>query len=130
MNFLKIKETCLYLKDLEKARQFYQDVLGLEVIHYLAEKHLFLRVGSSVLLCFNPEDSKLKESPPAHFGEGIQHFAFEIPLIEYEKAKIEILEKGIEIIDEVTWDSGMESFYFRDPEGNILEIIPDQGIWD
>lgn len=130
MNFLKIKETCLYLHDLEKAKDFYHQVLGLEVIHYLPNKHLFFRVGSSVLLCFNPEDSKLKESPPAHFGGGNQHFAFEIPLCDYTKAKKELLDKGIEIIDEVVWASGKESFYFRDPEGNILEILPDEGIWD
>lgn len=130
MNFLKIKETCLYLKDLEKAKQFYQDVLGLEVIHYSPEKHLFFKVGASVLLCFNPADSKLKESPPAHFGGGNQHFAFEIHHSEYNLTKNEVLKKGIEIIDEVTWASGRKSFYFRDPEGNILEILPDQGIWD
>ena len=130
MNFTGIKETCLYITDLEKARHFYHDVLGLEVIHYLPEKHLFFRVGHSVLLLFNPEDSKLKESPPAHFAEGNQHFAFEVPSAEYNNAKQEIQQKGIAIIDTVVWDSGNESFYFRDPEGNILEILPDQGIWD
>lgn len=130
MKFLKIKETCLYLKDLEKSRLFYQDVLGLEVIHYLPEKHLFFRIGSSVLLCFNPEDSKLKESPPPHFAEGNQHFAFEVSMEEYDNSKKEILQKGITIVDTVIWGSGKESFYFKDPEGNILEILPDQGIWD
>lgn len=130
MNFLKIKETCLYLNDLEKAKEFYHHLLGLEVIHYLPGKHLFFRAGTSVLLCFNPEESRKKESPPAHFGGGNQHFAFEIRLSEYAKTKKEIQEKGIEIIDELTWDSGKESFYFRDPEGNILEIVPDEGVWD
>ncbi len=130
MKFLKIKETCLYILDLEKAKDFYEGVLGLEVIHYLPKKHLFCRVGASVLLFFNPEDSRLKESPPAHFGGGNQHVAFEVPLSQYVITKREILDKGIEIIDEVTWESGRQSFYFKDPAGNILEILPDQGIWD
>ena len=130
MKFLKIKETCLYLNDLEKAKEFYHGVLGLEIIHYLPDKHLFFRVGTSVLLCFNPQDSRLKESPPPHYGGGHQHFAFEVPLADYEKTKTEVLAKGIEIIDEVTWAGGNTSFYFRDPEGNILEIVPDTGIWE
>ena len=130
MKFIKIKETCLYLNDLEKAKDFYHGILGLEIIHYLPEKHLFFRVGSSVLLCFNPRDSRKKKSPPSHFGSGNQHFAFEIPLAAYEQAQNEIRNKGIEIIDEVKWKSGRSSFYFRDPEGNILEIVPDSGIWD
>jgi len=130
MEFLKIKETCLYVRDLGKAKDFYQGVLGLQVIDYLEGKHLFLRVGQSVLLLFNPEDSRHKVSPPAHFGGGKQHFAFEIESAEYERSKSEITGKGIAIIDEIVWKNGQKSFYFNDPEGNVLEIIPDGGMWD
>ncbi|HEY5747518.1 MAG TPA: VOC family protein [Chryseolinea sp.] len=130
MNIVKIKETCLYVHDLEEARNFYHDVLGLPVISYLPGKHLFLRAGSSVLLCFNPDDSKTKKSPPPHYAEGRQHFAFEVPKEDYERTKEEIKGKGITIIDEVIWSSGKESFYFHDPAGNILEVLPDAGIWD
>lgn len=129
MNVNKIKETCLYFHDLEKAKQFYHEMLDFPVIHYEREKHIFFRSGSSVLLCFNPEDSKKKTSPPAHFGEGKQHLAFEVSVDEYFNSKKEISAKGIRITDEVVWPSGKESFYFEDPEGNILEIVPE-GIWD
>lgn len=129
MNFLKIKETCLYLHNLEQAKKFYHETLELPLISYLPGKHIFLKAGTSVLLCFNPEDSKLKKSPPAHFGGGKQHFAFEVSDQNYEKAKEWVLKKGIPITDEVTWDSGVKSFYFEDPEGNVLEIVPDKGIW-
>ena len=130
MEFVKIKETCLYVNDLMGAREFYHGLLGLPVINYAEGKHLFLRAGASVLLLFNPEDSKLKTSPPAHFGGGKQHFAFEVRASEYQRSKKEIEAKGIGIIDEVTWKSGKQSFYFNDPEGNILEILPEGGIWD
>lgn len=130
MNFKKIKETCLYVQDLERCKRFYHDTLGLELISYVVGKHAFFRAGDSVLLCFNPEDSRTKKSPPPHYGGGKQHFAFEVPTADYNDAKTEIQQKGIVIIDEVTWQSGERSFYFNDPEGNILEIIPDRGIWD
>lgn len=130
MEINKIKETCFYSKDLETVRRFYHEILGLPVISYLEEKHIFFRAGSSVLLCFNPEDSRQKKSPPAHYGEGKLHFAFEVPEGDYQKTKQEILQKGISIIDEVTWQSGRTSFYFEDPVGNVLEIMPDTGIWD
>jgi catechol 2,3-dioxygenase-like lactoylglutathione lyase family enzyme len=130
MNCTKIKETCLYISDLEEAKWFYHDVLGLPIINYLPGKHLFLRAGASVLLCFNPQDSRMKDSPPGHFAEGPQHLAFEVPLAEYENQKNELIRKKIAIIDEVTWESGRKSFYFRDPSGNVLEIVPDSGVWD
>lgn len=130
MQFLKIKETCLYINDLEQAREFYHGVLGLPVINFTSGKHLFLRAGESVLLLFNPEDSRLKKSPPPHYGGGRQHFAFEVNSKEYENALREITAKGIKVIERVTWPSGRESFYFNDPEGNVLEIVPSEGIWD
>lgn len=130
MNIIKIKETCLYVHDLEQAKNFYHNILGLPIIHYQENKHLFLRAGSSVLLLFNPEDSKLKTSPPPHYGGGHQHFAFEVNDEDYAKTKAELTKKGIEVIDEVTWQTGKKSFYFRDPEGNVLEIVPFSGIWD
>lgn len=129
MNFIKIKETCLYLHDLEQAKKFYHEVLELPLISYVPTKHIFFKAGSSVLLCFNPDDSKHKLSPPAHYGEGKQHFAFEVSDQEYEKAKSWIKSKGIDITDEVTWQSGTKSFYFEDLEGNVLEIVPATGIW-
>lgn len=129
MNFIKIKETCLYVRDMEKAKHFYHEILELPIIHDEREKHIFFRLGSSVLLCFNPEDSKTKKSPPVHFGEGKQHAAFEVPDKEYLNSKKEIQSKGIGIIDEVVWPSGKKSFYFEDLDGNILEIVPDIGIW-
>ena len=130
MEFLRIKETCIYIRDLEEAKTFYHQVLGLPVISYVKKKHLFLRAGQSVLLLFNPDDSRLKESPPAHYGSGKQHFAFEVSGKTYDDSKKEIVEKGVEIIDEITWGSGNRSFYFNDPEGNVLEILPEGGIWD
>ena len=129
MKFIKIKETCLYLHDLEIAKKFYHEVLELPLISYVPNKHIFFSAGSSVLLCFNPEDSKLKTSPPGHYGGGKQHFAFEVAGQDYEKSKDWIRAKGIAITDEVKWKDGAESFYFEDPEGNVLEIVPNKGIW-
>src|SRR5688572_22321863 len=105
MKFLKIKETCLYVNDLEQARKFYGMLLGLPEISYVPGKHLFFRVGGSVLLLFNPEDSKNKKSPPPHYGSGDQHFAFEVKAVDYQAAKSEIKSKGIFIIENVTWKS-------------------------
>lgn len=129
MTFLKIKETCLYVRDLERVKNFYEHILGLPVISYLPGKHLFFKAGSSVLLIFNPDDSSQKQSPPPHYARGIQHFAFEVAENEYEHVKKEIVQRGIRIKEIVKWPRGGESFYFEDPAGNLLEIVPDKNIW-
>lgn len=129
MKFIRIKETCVYIEDLEKAKEFYHEILGLDIIHYLPQKHLFLRVGDSVLLCFNPEDAQHKTRPPAHFAYGPQHFAFEVSASDYMAWNEKIRHLGIAITDEITWENGQQSFYFEDPAHNILEIVPE-GVWD
>lgn len=115
MNFIKIKETCLYIHDLEQARKYYHEMLEFPVINYLPGKHLFLRVGTSVLLCFNPEDSKHKTTPPPHCAEGKQHVAFEVSQRDYQETKIDLVSKGIKIIDNVTWESGKSPFTLKIP---------------
>ncbi len=129
MNITKIKETCLYFPNLNVAREFYHDKLGFAIISELEGKHIFFRVGSSVLLCFNPSDSRTKKSPPPHYGSGPVHFAFEVRPEDYQAHKREIELLGITILDHVKWREGLESFYFEDPEGHLCEIVP-QGVWD
>jgi catechol 2,3-dioxygenase-like lactoylglutathione lyase family enzyme len=129
MNFNQIKETCIYFHDLEQAKDFYHGKLGLPIIAYLESKHIFFRAGNSVLLCFNPDDSTYKKSPPAHYAVGKYHFAFEVSKEEYENHKKEISDSGIAITQQLKWQNGQESFYFEDPIGNVLEIVP-AGIWD
>jgi len=129
MRFLQIKESCLYSSDLARTRKFYEEKLGLKVIGSLENEHIFFRAGSSVLLFFNPKNSKKKKSPPPHFASGKQHIAFEVPYGSYVSCKQKILAKGIKIIDEVSWGEKYKSFYFEDPNGHVLEIVP-KGMWD
>jgi len=129
MNIRQIKETCIYFRDLTAVKQFYHGLLGLAVIGEAEGRHIFFRAGTSVLLCFNPDDSRLKKSPPAHFAEGKYHFAFEVPAQEYLAHKKEIEKRGISIIETLVWKNGQESFYFNDPVGNVVEIVPE-GVWD
>ncbi len=129
MNIRQIKETCIYFRDLTAAREFYHGLLGLPVIGEAEGRHIFFRAGTSVLLCFNPDDSRLKKSPPAHFAEGKYYFAFEVPAREYQAHKKEIEKRGIPIIETLVWKNGQESFYFNDPVGNVVEMVPE-GVWD
>ena len=129
MTFTQIKETCLYFPDLRLAKEFYHGLLGMPILSYEPDKHIFFRVGTSVLLCFNPSDSNQKISPPAHSVEGKYHYALEVNSTNYENYKEAIIHNKISIIDTIVWKNGKESFYFNDPVGNVVEILPE-GIWE
>lgn len=129
MKFTQIKENCLYISDLDKAEEFYQKQLGLPLISKVPDRHIFFRCGSSVLLCFIPEATKMEKQLPPHYAEGKQHIAFEVEESDYIATKKAFLEKGISIMHTQEWKNGLESFYFEDPFGHVLEVVP-RGIWE
>lgn len=127
MKFNQIKETGLYVGDLHRTEAFYRDKLELEVITKVEGRHIFFRAGSSVLLCFIADVTRDDTKVP-HFGEGNMHIAFEVPKNDYQAAKSWIQSKGIAVEHEQQWSDNFFSFYFRDPDGHSLEIVPE-GMW-
>ncbi|MGZ3881353.1 MAG: VOC family protein [Flavisolibacter sp.] len=128
MKILSIKETCIYVKDLDRTKEFYSGKLGLPVISLVPGRHVFFRAGNSVLLCFLAEETLRETVLPPHGAEGKIHFAFEVNREEYPLSLQEIKRLGIEILHHHSWKNGVHSFYFHDPDGNVVEII-EQGLW-
>jgi catechol 2,3-dioxygenase-like lactoylglutathione lyase family enzyme len=125
MMFTKIVETCVYFPDLDKMKEFYQEKLGLELLSEKENRHLFFRVGESMLLVFNPKVT-MNEKDAFHGGLSpptMIHFAFQVDKNDFRLAKQNILNKNIRVEKEITWSNGAQSVYFRDPAGNLVEII-------
>lgn len=129
MNICRIKETCLYVSDLQQTKRFYSDTLALPLISLLEGRHVFFRAGESVLLCFIAEATAKETLLPPHGAKGSIHFAFEVAPSEYEYALQKINQAGITILHEHSWPNGLQSFYFHDPDGHLVEII-EEGLWD
>ncbi|GJM27946.1 MAG: hypothetical protein DHS20C17_05810 [Cyclobacteriaceae bacterium] len=129
MEIRQIKETCIYVEDLVQTEWFYTTVLELPVIGKKDGGHVFFRSGTSVLLCFNPDDSGKKSDVPPHWARGPIHLAFEVSVDEYQPWKQKVIAAGVEIIHEHSWGQDFFSFYFHDPDGHVLEIVPE-GMWD
>jgi len=129
MHISRIKETCIYISDIEKTKQFYHNKLGLSVISVVPGRHIFFRAGESVLLCFIAEQTEKEKVLPPHGAFGRIHFAFEVPGSEYENALQKMQEQSIQVIHQHTWPNGIRSFYFSDPDGNLVEFI-EEGLWD
>jgi len=128
MHITQIKETCLYVSDLERTHAFYAELLGFPLLSIVVGRHVFFQAGSSVLLCFLPEATKADLVLPPHYAHGHQHLAFEVLPPEYEITKQDLIAKGINIIHEHEWPNGFHSCYFLDPDQHVLEIV-QTGMW-
>lgn len=124
----QIKESALYVSDLERTKAFYNDLLGLPVIGHKPGRHVFFRVGPSILLCFDAEATRHDRDLPPHFGEGELHLAFEAEAGRYDEWRARLVAAGIAIEADLSWPRGGRSFYFRDPDRHCLEIV-EPGIW-
>lgn len=129
MNIRRIKETCIYVTDLQRTKEFYAGTLGLPLISLVEGRHVFFRAGESVLLCFMAEATKQEKELPPHGASGVIHFAFEVVREDYDAALQKLTTAGIPILHEHTWKGSLRSFYFHDPDGNLLEVI-EEGLWE
>jgi len=121
-------EAAIYADDLDKAEVFYRDVLGLEMLTKELGRHVFFRVGESVLLVFLAEATLKGGILPPHGAPGPGHFALGIPTESLDAWKDHLRSHGVEIEKEVEWPRGGKSLYFRDPAGNSVELVT-RGLW-
>ena len=123
-----VLETVLYFTDAARTEDFYAGVLGMKLLAKDQEgRNLFFRAGGSVFLMFDAAATERVGSLPPHGARGEMHTCFLVPEESYEPWKAHLRSRGVEIIQEVTWPRGL-SFYFRDPDGNLLEIA-NADIW-
>jgi len=141
MQLRAILESALYVTDLDAAETFYANVLGLEKIGAVANRHVFFKCGSGVLLLFNAEATRQPPSPdarlpvPPHGTTGQGHLCFAATADEIEGWKKHLEAKNIAIEADFEWPPkpgqarGGRSIYFRDPSGNSLEFTEPK-IWN
>jgi catechol 2,3-dioxygenase-like lactoylglutathione lyase family enzyme len=129
-----ILESALYAEDLDAAEAFYGEVLGLERISRVGDRHVFFRCGDGVLLIFNPAETVKPPAPdarlpvPPHGMRGEGHVCFRASEEEIDRWKERLAGHGVEIEAEFEWPRGGRSIYFRDPAGNSIEFANPK-IW-
>lgn len=126
-------ETAVYVDDLERAREFYEGTLMLNVM-FEDERIRAYKVGRSAFLLFkrgaSDKNTVMKiGNIPAHDGTGQLHMAFAISADELSAWETLLDEHGVEIEGRVQWPKGGTSIYFRDPDGNLLELATP-GLWE
>jgi catechol 2,3-dioxygenase-like lactoylglutathione lyase family enzyme len=130
-------ETALYFDDVGAGVQFYRELFGFPFLSGDSRQGTTFAAletpGQGVLLFFKkganaqPVETGGGVIPP-HGGEGRLHLAFAISTDSYESWKTALVDRNIKIESEVGWPRGGRSLYFRDPEGNLVELATP-GLW-
>jgi catechol 2,3-dioxygenase-like lactoylglutathione lyase family enzyme len=128
-----VLETCLYVADMQRARAFYEEVMGLAP-HFAEDRITGYRLGDSMLLLFvsggtlTPVKTPGGEIPP-HDGSGPAHFALSIEAGETQAWRDHLARHGVSLESTVHWQKDdADSLYFRDPDGHLVELATP-GLW-
>ncbi|MCK0208823.1 VOC family protein [Starkeya koreensis] len=128
-----VLETGLYVDDLDRARAFYERVLGLKPMIADARFCAYDAGPGSVLLLFlrgatrEPVAMEGGTIPP-HDGHGPLHYALAIPAGSLAHWEQHLAVQGVAIESRVDWQGGGVSLYFRDPDGHLVELATP-GLW-
>jgi catechol 2,3-dioxygenase-like lactoylglutathione lyase family enzyme len=105
MEFASNGDFAIHVRDLARARTFYRDTLGFKLLQHSGEKLVF--ATGNFTLYVNKDGKNIPFIP-----------ALKVP--DYEAAKRFLESAGCKIIRE--WP-GSGAFYFRDPLGQVMDII-------
>jgi len=117
-----VLETSLYVSDIERADKFYSEVLRLPRVRKQIERELAYRCGDCILIFFRAEATRTQTHLPPHAAEGTGHLAFRIRREDIASWRSHLASCGVPIEQEIPWPRGGHSIYFRDPDGNCIEL--------
>lgn len=128
-----IVETGLTVADVDRAVGFYTRVFGLKVMFRdFRMAALDVAPGQALLLFLAGSSTHGSRVPggfvPGFDAVGRSHFAFAIPVAALAGWRARLAASDVAVESEVRWPRGAVSLYFRDPDGNLGELVTP-GLW-
>jgi catechol 2,3-dioxygenase-like lactoylglutathione lyase family enzyme len=121
-------------RDAEETRHFYEDILGLPLVHvikadhvpstgeYCPYVHIFFRMADGSYIAFFDLGDDVTPAPSPNTPSWVNHLALRVNSIdELKAAKTRLEAAGVEVLG-ITDHHIIQSIYFFDPDGIRLEL--------
>lgn len=109
-----IDHVVLHVRDLEKSKKFYIDLLGFSVAHESSWQS-FLTCGSQQVALF-----QMRDGSEIHAGSEMNHMALRLEDGDYEDVKGILETAGVTVHGRPGDD---RCIYFDDPDGHHLQVL-------
>jgi catechol 2,3-dioxygenase-like lactoylglutathione lyase family enzyme len=122
-------------RDAEQTRSFYEDLLGLPLVHvirndhvpstaeYCPYVHIFFRMADGSHIAFFDLGDDTAAEPSPNTPAWVNHIALRVASREdLDAMHSRLREHGLEVIGVVDHDGYIHSIYFFDPNGIRLEL--------
>jgi len=122
-NAVKLTHACLITKQIEALRDFYREVLQVEPKVY-EDDYLEFPLEGATLSLYKQES--LDKTVPGAMQAGHNKsvlLEFQVPDVDQEYARLKQAKLTIDwVMPPTTFPWGNRSIYFRDPEGNMVNL--------
>lgn len=116
--------TVIFARQMAKMRDFYEHTMGFALHRELSPRWVEFRIGANILALTEPGGRFEDPAPPA--GTLSLQLAFRVAPLEVDTCAATLAERGVEIISPPTDQPfGHRTLFFRDPDGNVLEIYAE-----
>ena len=128
-----IVETGIIVADVDRAVGFYTRVFSLRVMFQdFRMAALDVAPGQALLVFLAGSSVQGSDVPGGHIpgfnATGKSHFAFSITAATLDAWRQHLADQNVAIESTVNWPRGAVSLYFRDPDGNLGELVTP-GLW-
>ncbi len=111
------------VRDVKAARAFYQDILGLEEVSHMDDVVVVLKSGETVLVIYRSEFAGTNKATAVTWAVGAEIDSIVrdlrskgVPFEHYDMP-------GTTLDGDIHVGHGMKVAWFKDPDGNILNVI-------
>jgi len=116
--------TVIFARDMPAMREFYGTTLGFPLHRELSPRWLEFRIGSNLLAL--TERGLVFDDPAPPPGALSLQMAFRVAPNEVATCTAALAERGVKILSGPTDQPfGHRTLFFRDPDGNVLEIYAE-----
>ena len=119
-----IDYTVIFVRDMAAMRRFYEDVLALSLLRELSPNWIEYGLGSNTLALARP--SRTAADAPTPAGSASLQLAFKVSAAEVDACADELVRQGVALLSPPTNQPfGHRTLFFRDPDGNLLEVYAE-----
>ena len=139
---LRLHHNAYVCADQERTRQFYEDILGLPLTHFIRQDeyvgssgervdrfaHVFFELADGRSLAFFDLGDDVAAEPSPNTPRWCNHMALEVAsLAHLEKARKGLEAAGVKVVGPIDHDGWVKSIYFFDPNGARMELTTVTG---
>ena len=119
-----IDYTVILVRDMAAMRRFYEGVLCFSMTRELSAGWIEYQIGGNTLALSRP--GRTAKDAPTPKGSASLQLAFKVAVDDVDRCAEELLRHGVDLLEPPTNQPfGHRTLFFRDPDGNLLEVYAE-----